>query len=164
MVAQADAKLCREEVRQLRAGCGAPEGLRGALASGLLGEKGIRSLNLTKRVTEHKGNALRLGDVHSYRAQGRVAVEVKLENPGTAPWTAMGAVLRGPKGEVLRPLPLWQPEPVPPREAGADGPEEWHRLVVEVLASEKEAQGTYTLTLWDADKQRTVILGNVTFP
>lgn len=162
-VAQADAQQCREEVRQLRAGYGAPEGLRGALASGLLEEKGIRSRNLTDRVTEHKGNALRQHDVHSYRAQGRVAVEVKLKNPGTEPWTAMGAVLRGPKGEVLRPLPLWQ-QPVLPREAGADGPEQWHRVVVEVLASETEAQDTYTLTLWDADKHRTVILGNVTFP
>ncbi len=163
-VAQAEAQHCREEVRQLRAGCGAPEGLRGALASGLLGEKGIRSLNLTERVTKREGNALRSVDVHSYRAQGRVAVEVKLENLGMVPWTAAGAVLRGPKGEVLKPLPLWQPEPVPLRDAVADEQDKRRRVVVEVLASEKEAQGTYTLTLWDADRQRTVILGNVTFP
>jgi uncharacterized protein (TIGR02268 family) len=163
-VAQADAQHCREEVRQLRAERGAPEGLRGALASGLLGEKGIRSRSLMGSVTERKGNALRLGDVHSYRALGRVAVAVELKNPGTVPWAAAGAVLRGPKGEVLKPLPLWQPEPVPPAEAGALGTGKWRGVVVEVLASETEAQGTYTLTLWDADKQRTVTLGNVTFP
>ncbi|HYO58253.1 hypothetical protein [Archangium sp.] len=38
----------------------------------------------------------------------RVAVEVYLTNPGTEPWTAAGAVLRGPKGEVLKPLLFWQ--------------------------------------------------------
>jgi hypothetical protein len=36
--------------------------------------------------------------------------------------------------------------------------------VVEVLATKREARGTYTLTLWDAARQRTVTLGNVTFP
>jgi hypothetical protein len=36
--------------------------------------------------------------------------------------------------------------------------------VVEVPASEKEAQGTYTLVLWDAEQKRTVTLGNITFP
>jgi hypothetical protein len=35
---------------------------------------------------------------------------------------------------------------------------------VEVLATEREARGTYTLILWDAERQRTVTLGNVTFP
>jgi uncharacterized protein (TIGR02268 family) len=163
-VARADAQQCREEVRQLRAERGAPEGLRGVLASGLLVEGLIAFKNLSKLVTEAKGNALRLSDVYGYRAEGRVAVEVRLENPGTLPWTAVGAVLRGPKGEVLKPLPLWQPEPVPPAEAVAKGTDKRRRVVVEVLASETEARGTYTLTLWDADQQRTVILGNVTFP
>jgi hypothetical protein len=41
---------------------------------------------------------------------------------------------------------------------------QWGRAVVEVLASQTEARGTYTLTLWDADQKRTVTLGNVTFP
>jgi uncharacterized protein (TIGR02268 family) len=95
--------------------------------------------------------------VYSYRAQGSVAVEVWLWNPGTTPWVAAGAVLRGAKGEVLKPL-LWQPEPIVP------GGKMSGRVVVEVLATEKEARGTYTLTLWDAERQRTVTLGSVTFP
>jgi len=37
-------------------------------------------------------------------------------------------------------------------------------VVVEVLATVKQARGTYTLTLWDAERQRTVVLGEVTFP
>ncbi|WP_375767130.1 DUF2381 family protein [Archangium gephyra] len=153
--AQAEAWQCQEEVRQLRAERGAPEGLRGVLASGLLGKKGILFKELTKSVTQAKGNDLRLEQARSYRTEGRVAVDVWLDNTGTLPWTAAGAVLRGPKGEVLKLLPLWQQEP------GAEG---WRRVVVEVPASETEARGTYTLILWDAELKRTVTLGNVTFP
>jgi uncharacterized protein (TIGR02268 family) len=162
--AQAEARQCQEEVRQLRAERGAPEGLRGVLASGLLVEGRIAFKELTKLVTQARGNALRLEEALSYRAEGRVAVELKLTNPGTVPWTAAGAVLRGPKGEVLKPLPLWQPEPVPPPEAVTKGQEKKRRVVVEVPVSEEEARGTYTLILWDAEQKRTVTLGNVTFP
>ncbi|WP_309894976.1 DUF2381 family protein, partial [Archangium sp.] len=92
-----------------------------------------------------------------WRAEGRVAVDVRLWNPGTRPWVAEGAVLRGAKGEVIKPLPLWQSAPVEPGSKPG-------RVVVEVLASEVEARGTYTLTLWDAEQKRTVTLGHVTFP
>lgn len=162
--AQTEAQQCREEVRQLRAERGLPEGIRGALASGLMGTKGIASKDLTGAFTEPKGNPLIAQEVYSYRAKNRVAVEVWLENPGTTPWTAVGAVLRGPKGEMLKPLPPWQPKPVPPDEAGAKGSTQRSRIVVEILASATEARGTYTLTLWDADKKRPVTLGNITFP
>jgi uncharacterized protein (TIGR02268 family) len=155
--ARAEAEQCREEVRQLRAEREVPEGLRGTLASGLVGLNGIASKELTRSVTEKEGNALPLDSVYGYRAVGRVAVDVKLVNPGTQPWVAESAVLRGTNGEVLKPLPLWQPEPVAPgREPG--------RVVVEVLATEEQALGTYTLTLWDTERKRTVVLGEVTFP
>ncbi|OJT22570.1 hypothetical protein BO221_22655 [Archangium sp. Cb G35] len=157
--AQAETRQCQEEVRQLRAERGVPEGLRGALASGLLGQTGIVTKTLMDSITEAQGNALRLATAYSYRAEGRVAVEVWLLNPGILPWTAAGAVLRGSKGEVLKPLPLWQQELLP-TEPGA---EKRNRVVVEVLV-EKETRGTYTLTLWDAEQQRTVTLGNITFP
>ncbi|WNG40828.1 DUF2381 family protein [Archangium violaceum] len=58
------------------------------------------------------------------------------------------AVLRGPKGEVLKPVLLWQPEPILPAAPGDVGKR--GRVVVEVLATEKDARGTYTLILWDA--------------
>ncbi|WP_309894011.1 DUF2381 family protein [Archangium sp.] len=157
--ARAEAEQCREEVRQLRAEREVPEGLRGALASGLLvGTTGIFSKPLTKGVTRKEGNALTLHSASTWRAEGRRAVDVHLVNPGTQPWVAEGAVLRGAKGQVLKPLPLWQPEPIAP---GSKRP---GRVVVEVLATEKQARGTYTLTLWDAERQRTVVLGEVTFP
>ncbi|HYO54329.1 DUF2381 family protein [Archangium sp.] len=161
--ALAETQQLREEVRQLRAERGVPDGLRGVRASGLMGEEGISSKDLTRSVVEYEGNALVKERVRSYRAEDRVAVEVWLKNPGALPWTAAGAVLRSVKGEVLKPLPLWQPEPIPPSEPGSAA-ERKDRVVVEVLATETEARGTYTLTLWDAERKRTVILGNVTFP
>jgi len=156
--ARAEAERCREEVRQLRAEREMPEGLRGAIASGLVGKEGISSRELTKSVPRKEGNALIRDIAHTYRAQGRVAVDVWLLNPGTRPWLAEGAVLRSATGEILKPLPLWQPAPIAP---GSELP---GRVVVEVLATDKQARGTYTLTLWDAEHQRTVVVGEVTFP
>jgi uncharacterized protein (TIGR02268 family) len=161
--AQAEAQQCRAEVRQLRAERGVPDGLRGAVASNLVSEKGgVAVKDVSDTTTEKEGNALVKFRVYSYRAVGRVAVEVRLQNPGTEPWTAAGAVLRGPKGEVLKPLPLWQPDPILPAAPGEAN--DRGRVMVEVLAAEKEARGSYTLILWDAARQRIVTLGNVTFP
>ncbi len=154
--ARAEAERCQAEVRQLRAEREAPEGLRGALASGLVGKAGIAFKELTRGVTQKEGNALTPDPVRTYRAKSHVAVDVWLLNPGTRPWVAAGAVLRGANGQVLKPLPLWQPEPIAPGQLG--------RVVVEVLATGEQARGTYTLTLWDAERQRTVVLGEVTFP
>jgi uncharacterized protein (TIGR02268 family) len=116
------------------------------------------------RCTQKEGNALIHRTVTSYRAKERVAVEVYLTNPGAVPWTAAGAVLRGSKGEMLKPLPLWQAEPLLPAIPGMEDELRRGRVVVEVLAMEKEARGSYTLVLWDEDRQRTVTLGNITFP
>ena len=161
--AEAEVQQCRAVVRQLRAERGAPDGLGGAIASGLVsGTGGVAVKDLSEMVSEKEGNPLIKYKVYSYRALERIAVEVYLENPGSAPWTAAGAVLRGPKGEVFKPVLLWQPTPIlpaAPGEASNRG-----RVVVEVLAMEREARGTYTLILWDAGRQRTVTLGNVTFP
>jgi hypothetical protein len=66
-------------------------------------------------------------------------------------------LMGGAKGEVLKPLALWQQGPISP--GGGRG-----TVMVEVLATETEARGTYTLTLWDAERNRTVTLGDVTFP
>lgn len=160
---EANLLRCRAEVQQLRAGRVEPDGLRGAIASGLVdANRGVGLKDLSLDVTRREGNALACRDVTSYRAKDRVAVEVTLRNPGKTLWTAAGAVLRSAKGEVLKPLPLWPSEPILPAASGVKG--DWGRVVVEVMATDQEARGTYTLILWDADHQRTVSLGNVTFP
>jgi uncharacterized protein (TIGR02268 family) len=161
--AEAQVQQCREEVRQLRSERGVPDGLTGAVASGLVNlGRGVDGKDLTDDATEKEGNTLIKDRVFSYRAKERVAVEVYLANPGTTPWTATGAVLRGPKGEVLKPLLLWQLDPIVPAAPGEEGKR--GRVVVEVLATEKQARGTYTLILWDATRQRTITLGEVSFP
>lgn len=160
--AEADALQCRAEVRQLRAGLQAPDGLRGVIASGLVDvHGGIAVRDLSEEFTLKEGNTLVPIMVTSYRSWERVAVEVHLKNPGTEPWAVAGAVLRGAKGEVLKPLALWTPEPILPAEPGRA---KWGRVAVEVQATAEEARGAYTLTRWDAERTRTVTLGNVTFP
>jgi uncharacterized protein (TIGR02268 family) len=161
--AQDENQRLREEVRRLRAEREVPEGVRGAVASGLMGTRGIVCTDLSKKRTLPKGNALDPEQVFGCRANASVAVLVDLTNHGAEPWTAAGAVLRGARGEVWKPLPLWQSTPVVPSKPGIDfSPPS--RVVVEVLTPENEARGTYTLTLWDAEHQRTLTLGNITFP
>jgi len=161
--AQDENQRLREEVRRLRAEREVPEGMRGAVASGLMGRQGIACTDLMGKRTLSKGNALLPEQVFGCRANGSVAVLVDLTNPDTEPWTAAGAVLRGAQGEVLKPLPLWQSAPLVPSRPGIESSPPG-RVVVEVLATKNEARGTYTLTLWDAEQQRTVTLGNITFP
>jgi uncharacterized protein (TIGR02268 family) len=156
--AEAKARQFQEEVQQLRAERSAPDGLRGVFASELMGRgKGVVPRDLSENAIRHEGNALIAREIFSYRANGRVAVEVRLKNPGSESWTTAGAVLIGPRGEQLKPLPLWPLDPIVP---GTD----WDRIVVVVLATKKEARGTYTLKVWDASGQRVIILGNITFP
>ncbi|WP_414640824.1 hypothetical protein [Archangium sp.] len=62
---------------------------------------------------------------------------------------------------MLKPVLLWQPPPILP---DAPGEASDQGVVVDVIATEREARWTYTLILWDAGRQRTVTLGHVTFP
>lgn len=154
---EAKAQQCWADVNQLRAERDVPEGLRGALASNWM-RGGVAVKDLSETIREQKAGPLSIANIYSYRGEGRVAVDLWLENSSTRPWSAAGAVLRGRRGEVLKPLPLWPAEPVPPG-AGRRG-----RVIVEVLVSASESLGAYTLTLWDADRKQIVTHGNVTFP
>ncbi len=156
--AQAEARQCRTEVQQLRAGGGTQGGLTALLAAGLMErEWGVAARDIRSIIRVHEGAALTLREGYSYRARGRVAVEVWLSNPGARAWSVAGAALRGPHGELMKGLTSWQPAPLLP--GGKQG-----RVVVELPATEEEARGTYTLTLWDEDQARTITLANVTFP
>ncbi|HEX5745837.1 MAG TPA: DUF2381 family protein, partial [Archangium sp.] len=158
----ADAKVqrCEDEKARLRAEQGGPGGLRGLRAAGLLDERlGVAVKNITDDVKTRPRAALTLERAWSSRAgtveKGRVAVELVLRNPGMKPWTLAGALLRGAKGEELTPLPEDTPVSILPGLLG--------RVMVEFEATTEQAQGAYTLTLWDADG-RSIILENVTFP
>ncbi|WP_146210126.1 DUF2381 family protein [Vitiosangium sp. GDMCC 1.1324] len=161
--AEAEVRQCRADVHQLRAERDVPEGFRGALAADWM-RGGIAFKDLTEAIHEQKGGSLSKKSVYSYRSSNRVAVDVWLTNSGTRSWSAAGVALRGPKGEVLKSLPFWSSGPILPDDEIPDKSLRNGHVVVEVLATESEALGTYTLTLWDADKKRIVTLGNVTFP
>ncbi|WNG58220.1 DUF2381 family protein [Archangium gephyra] len=143
----------RAEIQQLRAERDGPDGLTGLLDSGMMGEKGIPCS--TVRVVERPGNALTARVVTTCRARGRMAVRFDLKNEGTAPWTAQGAKLVGPKGEELEGS-VWPQKPVLPGELLT--------LYIEVRAEDVRTTGPFVLKLWDADGLRTVTLGRVTFP
>jgi len=159
--ARAEARQCQEENARLRAAGGRPDGLRGLFDAGLMDENGVQFLDLSDKISKPKGNALQARQTVSYRStgpetRGRVAVHTQLVNPGAKPWTVAGAALLGPEGEELKPLPLWHTGPI--HLGKAEG-----RVVVEFEATSKQARGTYTLKLWDAEG-RTVTIGRVTFP
>lgn len=146
----------RAEIHQVRAERDRPDGLIGLFASGMVGRAGIPSQDIIRRITKRESNTLRHRRVTTLRAPGRVAIELCLENPeGAKPWMPRGAVLVGPKGEVLD-ATFWPAEPIPPVEPRC--------IWIEVVAPDTRTEGPFILKLWEADGQRTFIIGNVTFP
>ncbi len=146
----------RAEIERIRAEQDRPEGLLGLFASGMVGEEGIPSQYVTKLIARRKSNTLRPVIVVTYSAPGRIAIRLSLENPaGGRPWTPRGAMLVGPKGEQLE-ATFWPAEPIPSGET--------RRVWLEVMAPEGRTKGSFVLKLWEADGQRTFVIGNVTFP
>jgi uncharacterized protein (TIGR02268 family) len=146
----------RAEIDRLRAERSKPDGLLGLFASGMVGDAGIPSQDISRHITERESNTLRPWEVTTFRAPGRVAIGLDVENPeGAKPWTPQGAVLVGPKGEVLE-ASFWPAEPI------SSGKK--HRVWIEVMAPDARTEGPFTLKLWEADVQRTFVIGNVIFP
>lgn len=152
-----EARLLREENAQLRADKERPGGLTGLLASGVMGVNGVASKDLFGSFTPPPTNPLGVAAVRGYRSTGRVALEVRLDNPeGAPPWTAEGAALERGRGGPLRVLKVWQEAPI---SWGATA-----RVVVEAEAPTDDARGPYTLKLWEAGGTRSVMLGGLMFP
>lgn len=156
-----EAQQCNEENERLRAAQEHPGGLRGLRSAGLMGEKGVAVRSFPRSGIKPSGNALESQRATSYRSSSRVAVEVRLElrtSVGGTDWEAVGAALVGRGGRELPVLEVWQQAPITPGEKGAS------YVMVEADAKPDEAQGTFTLKLWDAGGTRTAILEGVTFP
>lgn len=153
-------RQCREENARLHAEAPVPVGLSALLDVGLMDWTGVLPKELTRTVKQPPESPLGLERVFSYRSSTRVAIEVWLRAKQDAPpWKAAGAELVGRGGRTVRVLSLRQREPV----RFGDGDNE-QRVLIDAEATEKEAQGTFTLKLWDADGVRSVVLGGVTFP
>jgi len=151
-------RQCQQDTERLRAEKEGPGGLAGLLALGLLGHKGISSKDIVKSIEEHPSNVARILQAYSYRSARTVAVDlVLLPAQGTKSWSAVRAELVGPRGRTLRVKPPWQQEPI------QFAVENWH-VVVEAETTEEEAQGSFTLRLWNEDGTRSVIVSGITFP
>jgi len=159
--ARAEVQQCREEKAHLQAECGGQVGLTGFIENGWLDDKDIVA-KVLKKLPQRPGDLLSTEHVISYRAvgpdgRGRVAVKVKLFNPGTEAWTPTGAALVGSKSEELTGLTVWPLEPIPPGK--------FRTITVEMNATENEARGTFTLKLWgEQGGAASVTLDGVTFP
>ncbi|WP_426730745.1 DUF2381 family protein [Myxococcus faecalis] len=156
--AKAEAQRCHEELDRERAERGGPGGFTGLIAAGQMDNVGVATHRLTEAVTKSPGNALVTLEVYSYRAAGRVVVELVMENPrGAQPWSAVGAMLTDRAGMELKVLPVWQ-------RGSVEMDRMQQRIVVEALATREEAQGSFTLKLWEAGMGRTVSLSGISFP
>jgi uncharacterized protein (TIGR02268 family) len=156
--ARLEAEQCHADLERVRAEHTAPGGLAGLIAAGTIDLYGVKTLNLTESSIRAQQSALMTLRVLSYRSARQVAVEVLLENPaGAQTWATTEAVLTDQKGVELKVLPVWQSGPVAP--GGSE-----QRIVVQADALEDQAQGLYTLKLWEPSIGRTVILSRVSFP
>lgn len=157
--ARAETAKCHAELERTQAEYAGPGGLRSLLSVAQMDTKGIQSKDLTEIVTKAPGNALLTKDTWSYRSVDRVAVDVKLSLlEGAQPFLVDRAALTGRRGVELKVLPVWSSGAIT-ADAGKRG-----RVVVEAEATADEAQGAFTLKLWEAGTGRTLVIGNVTFP
>lgn len=150
------AERCEERWARAEAERG-PGGLLGLLESGVMDEQhGVTMQDISGSTAQPSGGPLQMQRITSYRAQERVAVDVKLKNTSAQPWTLEGAELVGKGGtrlDVLR---------VGPREPVAPGQQRHVRVEAEV--TDEEARGTWVLELSEAGGARTVTVRGVTFP
>jgi uncharacterized protein (TIGR02268 family) len=161
------AQRCMVELERTRAEATAsgPAGLIGLRSVGLLDKEGVRTKELKVGTLTHApANALRPAEANAIRSAAprrqegeprvRVAVLLRLEGPGAGDWKAEGAQL-APQAGVGRHVTVWQS---PANEPG------FTEVMVETELTQEEAQGRFTLKLWDASGTRTVTLGGITFP
>lgn len=154
--ARAEARQCQEDKARLLAEHGASTGLTGLLTSGEMDEKGVAVRILDREITVRPGGLIeRRGYARSYRAVGRLAVEVKFWNTGQRPWRPTRASLVGPHRAALQGVTVWTEVP--------QDQEDRLRVVVEAEAPVGASPGPFTLTLWE-DGGESVTLEGVTFP
>ena len=156
--AQAEARQCQEDKTRLLTERKEPGGLMGA--AWLERETPVASKDISRGLKQFPANALGALKATSYSQPkgethpGSMAIRIQLANPGTEPWTAVGAVLKDATGTEVE-LSAWQESAIA---SGVPG--------FVVMGAEREpGQLTCpcTLKLWEAQGPRTVTLGDVTF-
>lgn len=159
-------RQCQTELARLRAEPKGSSGLTGLLTLELMDGQGVLALGL--RLVWLEGQALAVDTATSYRATRprkkgeetprtrRVAMELWVRSGDALPWTAAGAELVSENG-ARHTLSVWQEAPIL---AGA----EMQRVVLEAELPEAEAQGSFSVELWEEGRTRSVTFGGVSFP
>ncbi|XXF81484.1 DUF2381 family protein [Myxococcaceae bacterium GXIMD 01537] len=156
--AREEVQRYREENTRLRTEHGSPGGLTGLLANDSIRQQGVaaKRLDVNPVVSRHRGGAVEVRWMWSYRSAARVALDMTLNPPDAAQsWTVDGAALESKTGESLRVFPVWQ---------ALINNGVALRVVVEAEATPDAAQGAFILKLWDADGLRSITIPGVTFP
>jgi len=156
-----------QEVERLRAETRGQGSLTRLFTTGRMepNRQGVIASDLSKSITRPLTDTLNVGEVLAYHytvviseggeAQVRMALVLLLENVGTRPWkTARASLVRD--GVEVRPLEVWQAEPLAPEQRGL--------LILETELPERAAREKLTLQLWDEDGRRSVTIGNVGLP
>ncbi|ATB35482.1 hypothetical protein CYFUS_000895 [Cystobacter fuscus] len=118
---------------------------------------GIRSLDFFSDLPQSPADSLFVKEAYSYRAIGRVAVELWLDESHQQPWRVKSAELVTEEGHSLRVLRTWQ-------SPGVLRPGDLRQIVVEAEAPEPQSQESFLLRLTEAEGTRTLTVRGVTFP
>ncbi|MFL5347500.1 MAG: DUF2381 family protein [Hyalangium sp.] len=155
---QAQLQRCLEEHSQLSAGGEGRNTLAGLIAANLVNEKGLSISELSaQELSFAPADTFNVARMTLYRSSKRLAIELELENlNGDTPWVPEGAALQGQPGEVLEALSVLHRAPRVP----GGGQLIW----VELALPSERAHRTFTLTLWNAGKARTLTLQGVKLP
>jgi uncharacterized protein (TIGR02268 family) len=154
--ARARNQQLQQALEQLRAECGEPGSLWRLLGSGSMPRDGIPSEPLPVGSVEDSKKSLSSVYGQTYRTSNRVAMDVRLSNSSTEPWTVVEASLVDAKGNELRRTVLWH-------EGGAIPPGMEGRLVLEFEMNKDSSREDFTLILRE-NGPRAMTLRKVTLP
>ncbi|WNG23452.1 DUF2381 family protein [Cystobacter fuscus] len=161
---QEEARQARERAGRCEAALARPtarkcqEDLVGLFGAGLVKKGiGIRSLDFFSDLPQSSKNSLFVKEAYSYRAIGRVAVELWLDESNQQPWQVKSAELVTEEGHALRVLRSWQ-------SPGVLLPGDLRQIVVEAEAPGPQSQGPFLLRLTETEGTRTLTMRGVTFP
>lgn len=164
-IAQAEAKirqleqkneLLQHQLKQLRAECGDPRGLRRLITSKAINEAGIRAMEIALAIRQRAEGALSVTQGRIYRYEKRVTLEVWLNNLSEEPWTLSAVSLVDAKGNSLTGIQFWQ-------DGAFIAPHDTRLVVVEADVVSETELGEVTLSLREAGP-RGVTLAKVAVP
>ncbi|MCP3142324.1 DUF2381 family protein [Pyxidicoccus xibeiensis] len=151
--AWAAARQCQDALARVQA---APSGLTALRLSAALDSSGVVVRNHKEVVARWKHDAFVAKQLRTFRADGRVLVELTLRarEPGSR-WMARNASLASHRGELLKILSVWQQRPL--------APDETSQILVEAEADASLSPESWMLWLSDDGGDRALVVGGIAF-